>query len=300
MKLSFKEKKSMKSILLKPLNISLIFVALFAILLTSCEDSALIEYKEEFFIEGFLFVDQPIENIIVMRSQPITDTFRYEQSLVRNANVVVREKNGESFQLQTQQTGSRGYFYANKDYLVKPDTEYELEITLPNGNLVTGTTLTPPRSRWLRTTSNPLQYPSDTASNRRGDTLRWERVSGYPFYVISVRNLDTLNYGKYLNPPTDELNSRVPRDFGSENIWRDNTSLGLIANNESPVVWFTFRWFGLHEVSIFVPDFNMLQWFLQVQSSREYIDLLESVQGNAVGAFGSAYAIRDTVMLLKP
>jgi hypothetical protein len=43
----------------------------------------------------------------------------------------------------------------------------------------------------------------------------------------------------------------------------------------------------------------MTRWFIQVQASRDYSPLLGSIEGKAIGVFGSAAGIKDTFMLLK-
>ena len=74
---------------------------------------------------------------------------------------------------------------------------------------------------------------------------------------------------------------------------------GLIPNTETKVVFTTFKWYGLQEVSIFVPDPNYTLWFIQQVVKGQYDSRLSTVKGNGFGVFGSVSAIRDTVFLLK-
>ena len=276
-------------------------ILIVSFIFTSCEDEAPGEYKESFIVDALLIVDEPIQGISVIRSQPIFDKYVHDSALVRNANVVI-EGDGKTFNLKyrTKEDGIVGYYADDTTYKVKPNTAYSMKITLSNGEVITGETTTPGRTNWKIRAKEFIQYPKDTLKLPATDTVAWEKVPGNDFYLISVSCLDTLNYGKYLNPETEELNRRIYRPFGNnERRYREFTTISPIANTSSSIVWVTFKWFGLHQVKVFVPDFNFLRWYIQVQAKQEMDPLLTSVTGNAYGFFGSASFISDTSVVLK-
>ncbi|MCE5304372.1 hypothetical protein LLG34_01535 [bacterium] len=82
-----------------------------------------------------------------------------------------------------------------------------------------------------------------------------------------------------------------------EAYYRDLSYWVIVPSSKVPVVWTVFKWYGLHEVSVYAPDFNFLRWMVQTMTG-EINPLLSSVKG-AFGYFGSASVIRDTSVILK-
>jgi|DewCreStandDraft_4_1066084.scaffolds.fasta_scaffold00054_45 hypothetical protein len=275
-----------------------ILIFFIIIILESCEDPAPSDYQPQYFVEAILIANEPIQDIKLLKTQPIQDTFDYEKALVRNAKVTITG-DGKTFELIMDAKGEKGYYYPDSTYKVKPSTTYSLRIETSDKTILTGVTNVPPTTKWLKHSSNPLQYPKDTLNLPASESIRWEMVPDYYFYIISIKNLDTLEYGKYLIPPTQEKNRRTFRVGGRETRYYDLTSWALIANSETSVVWSVFKWFGLHETAIYVPDWNFTRWFLQVFAKGQYDPLLGSITGGGIGTFGSASVIRDTVFLLK-
>lgn len=273
---------------------------IFILGLNSCEDPVPTDYKQDVFIEAYLLVDEPIRNILIRTTIPITDSVAYDFGIVRDAKVKIIG-DGREFDLSINQNDNNGYFYTDTTYLIKSDVKYRLEIDFADGSRVVAETITPNRTEWIKKSNGFVQYPKDTLNLPATDTIAWKSAIGQSFYMLSVRCLDTLEYGKYLNPPTDELNRRVYRPFGNNNnnVNREYTQFAFIPNTRTSVVWNTFRFFGKHEVAIYTTDWNMTRWFIQVQANRDYSPLLGSVEGKAIGVFGSAAAIRDTFILLK-
>lgn len=287
-----------------------ILITFIILVIFGCQDPVPTDYEPENYLEAALVVGQPIDNIVLMRTQPIQDTFNYEKSLIRDAEVVITG-DGKEFKLSIDANGVRGY-YSNEEYIVKGNTEYKINITLPDGSFITGTTLTPDTLEWVRDVPNTIQYPIDTVKKESKDTLIWE---GIPtpvdfngdlkngFWGISVKALDTLEYGFYLDTvPNREKNRRLYSPFSSSsNEWRykELALWGLIPSKQTPVVWNYFKWYGLHEVSIYNLDNNYLSWVLQRITQSEYDERLSSVNGNGIGVFGSMNAIRDTFFLIK-
>lgn len=281
---------------MKNIFILLIFLSLFII---SCEDPVPTDYVEDFIVEGLLIVDDPIENITVMRSQPLTDIFNFDSAMVKDANVKIKGDDREFvLKYRTREDGGVGYYFPDTAYKIKSGVNYKLEITLPNGNFITGNTFTPTRTAWRYLPGKMVQFPLDTLNLSGRDSISWEKAPGFEFFMITIKCLDTLNYGKYLEPPTDEQNRRVYRPFGRQTGVIDPITIFPIPATETPIVWNAFRFFGSHRITIYVPDFNFLRWFLQAQGKGEADPLLTSVEG-AIGYFGSASAIRYDFFLLK-
>jgi hypothetical protein len=267
--------------------------------LTGCGDPAPFSYQEEYFVTGYLFVGEPLENIIVSRSMPLADSFNYKQSVIKDADIRIISE-GQTYNLVYRDSTLPDYHYPDSTVFVKPNTLYRLEIRLKDGKLITGETTTPSPISWVNQIPDTLYYPR-TTDEMKNDTLKlsWTKEPNALFYLVSVRCLDTVNYGKFLTPPTDEKNKRISRPF--ENSAPDQNEItrwGLVVSNETPVVWTALKWYGLNEIDIFAPDYNFLRWFIQYTRSTQANTLLTSVNG-AYGTFGSAARIKKQAFVIK-
>lgn len=279
----------------------ILILLLTIIALNSCEDPVPTDYIPVNYLEAALLVGQPIDNIKLMRTQPIQDTFNYEKSFIRDAEVIISGDDRE-FKLKIDSKGERGY-YSTDDYKVKGNTEYHITVKLADGTVITGKTLTPDTLHWVKDAPETIQYPKDTVNKESKDTLEWEGKATNGYWGISVKALDTLEYGFYLdNVPNSEKNRRVYNQFASSSSeWRykELALWGIIPSNQTPVIWNYFKWYGLHEVAIYNLDYNYLRWILQKVIQSEYDPRFSSVEGNGIGVFGSMNAIRDTFFLIK-
>lgn len=281
------------------MNKIFIIISLISLIFISCEDTAPGDYIENYIVEALLIVDEPIQGISVIKTQPIFEKYIHDSAFVRNAIVEINHNNlNYKLKFRNKEDGKVGYFLDDQTILVEPNTTYNLKITLPNGKVITGSTTTPNRIQWTKKAKDYIQYPIDSLKLPATDTIAWTKASGIDFYLVSVTCLDTLEYGKYLDPPTAEKNRRIWRPFRQDRFYREITSISPIANTQSTIVWDIFRWYGLQEVRIFAPDWNYLRWFIQAQARQELDPLLSSLEG-AYGYFGSTSVIKDTSFLIK-
>ncbi len=288
-------------------NLMLIFfkyiipVTFLTFFISSCEDPLPSDYIPETVVEAVLIVDKPIENIIVMRSQPLNKPFDYNASLIDDAEVIIRTE-GKEYNLVFRSNNNPGYYFPDTTEKVKSETTYTLEIKLKDGSLITGKTTTPKKTNWIYTPGTVIYYPKDTLKLAPVDSLRIEYapVDNNMFYILSVVCRDTLDYGKYLTPATDEKNRRIIRPWNEDNetFFYDLSTWYFLPTTKTPIVWTVFKWFGKHTVNIYVPDQNYLNWFLQHVIKGSYDPLLSSVDG-AIGVFGSASQISHDFFLIK-
>lgn len=276
--------------------IILLSIAIFS---QSCEDLPPSVYIEEYVLEALILVDEPIQGIILTKTMPLSEKYVYDSAMIRDATVIIKEGD-EEFELKfrPKEDGIRGYYYPDTTYLVKAQTNYTIEVTMPNGNKITGSTLTPSKTAWEKRPNDFVNFPKDSINLPPTDTIAWQKVSGFDFFLLAFTNLDTLDYGKYLDPPTTELNRRIERPWREDRFYREVTGIGPIPASKTPIIWSIFRWFGKHSVTIYSPDWNFLRWFLQAQGRAQAEPILTSIEGG-IGFFGSAHAIRDTFFLVK-
>lgn len=284
--------------------IKILFVLIPIIIITGCQDLPPDVYDPKPYVEAYLIVDHPVENIKIMRTQSLTDTFKLEESFIRDAEVFIHYNNN-TLKLVTDSKGTEGYYYPDTSIKILPETEYELEVRLKNGNLITGKTKTPQRFEWKNKPPASLQFPQDTINfTDAEDTLKisWNKVPYAIYYFVRITCLDTALYGKYLNPPTLDSNRRVFKPLtnpDNPSYYRTQT-WGFVPINEVPIVWTFFKWYGKHRISILTPDFNFLKWSLQYFQASQYDPLLGNIEGDGIGVFGSASEIDADFFLYMP
>lgn len=271
-----------------------------------CEDTPPNEYVPQYVVETYLIVDQPMQGISLTRSQPLTDTFRVANGLVTDADVSL-VADGRTYPLQYRAEGGQGgYFYPDTSELVKPNTLYKLEIRTKDGGHITAQTLTPGRVEWTKAPLDTITIPEkgNPAYLKPPDSLdlAWTPVPGVNEYLIRVTALDTLDYGKYLTPPTPELNRRVNPDFDEfepPTRQAEKTRWGFVTSTKTPIVWAVFKWFGPQDVVLYAADAAFVRWFKMTQwtGNAQYDPLLGNVRGDGIGVFGSASVTRKKVFM---
>jgi len=280
-------------------------VVVFAMLASGCEDEPPTDYVPMPYVEAYLFVDRPITNVVVAISQPLTSPYTYGNGSVADAQVTITG-GGKTYTLQYHEiNGAGSYFYPDTNEVIQPDTEYNLEVRLKDGKVLTAATLTPQRIAWVAAPKDVAQYPSDTVRLPLVDSLAisWTKGNNSE-YLVRVTRLDTLNYGAYLTPPTGEMNERTnangedseSRDIYSSAMW------GFLQATTAPMVWRAFRWYGMNEVAIIAPDKHFLNWFKLTQFSGNpatFNDQFSNIRGGGVGVFGSGAIVTKNLFLLK-
>ena len=271
--------------------------------LSSCEDPVAFDYIPQYAVEAYLLVDDPIEGIMITKSQPVADSFVYENGIVNDADVKIIANQKDTFQLQFRNSDRGGEYFTNGDYTVQPETQYDLIVKTKDGATITGTTITPKRISWIKPPRSILQYPVDTINLISPDSLSitWTPLSEIKEYLIAFTCMDTLGYGTYLQPATEEPNRKITRFFGrnSDNPRLRNTTLyGFLPGTKAPTVWTAFRWFGKHRITIYAPDPNFVKWFKAGWSGNQYDYRLSSVQGG-LGVFASGSYIEQEIFLIK-
>lgn len=280
-------------------------LAALPILFVACEDQPPTDYIPVPFLEAYLIVDKPIEGVVVAISQPITEPFDYRDMMTRDAEVVL-SANGVDYPLQyVEDDGIGSYRHADTTYRVQPETTYRIRVRMADGTTMTAETTTPERIEWIIPPRDVLQYPQDTTQLFSPDSLRIAWTPGnVPEYIIRVTVLDTLSYGSYLTPPTEEINERtnnLPFEDPGDPQFYTRIRWGFIQVSQAPTVWAAFRWYGRSEVAILAPDKALLDWFKATQwggRSVEYRDQYSNISGG-LGVFGSASVASKEVLLLK-
>lgn len=283
--------------------------AMVMLLFTSgCEDPVPTDYKEEILLEGLLIVGEPLENVRILRTLPVTDTFSFERASIPDATIIVRA-DGVDVPMEFVADPRGGTYRAiDTAYRVKPNVVYSVTVNARGAEL-SASTRTPAPFEYTAPPRPWLRYPSpDSLLVSVDDSLliSWTGVQGTDLYIISITCLDTLGYGQYLQPPTSEANSRTIRpnpDFFDQSgtlLANERTTLGVTRFTTTQTVWGVFRWYGPHEIRIYAPDRAFLEWIDLVGSGRRSsYDYQQSNVRGGLGAWGSASMVKQRTFLLK-
>ncbi len=287
---------------------NVLVIVLLALAVAGCEDPVPTDYTEEIVLEGILLVNEPLQDVRVLRTLPVTDTFRFEQAIITDASVVVTA-DGIDVPMSFV-SGPNGGTYRATDttYRVKPNTVYSVVVNA-RGSQLTATTTTPSTFEWRTPPKAIIQFPpKDSLLLPVDDSLlvTWTPVPSTELYIIGLMCLDTSNYGSYLSPQTGETNERTTRpspDFFDRSgtlVENERTTLGATPFTTSQTVWGIFRWYGMHELRVYAPDRAFLEWFYLVGGGRRssYDYRLGNINGG-LGVWGSASIVKSNSFLLK-
>ncbi len=281
--------------LLPAILLALLFVS-------SCEDAPPTDYLPRPYVQGYLLVGEPIQDIIVAVSQPIDQPYDFGSSLVRNAEVQIQVDERIIPLVFREQPGGGSYVSVDSSIRVQPQTTYKLFIRMPDGAVVRAETTTPAIIAWLDSPPDRVQYPRDTTRLAADDSLSVSWTSGGSTdFLVRVMALDTVGYGGYLSPATSEPNARTNNRGERRSINYSLTRWGYTAQSRTQIAWSSFSWFGRNDIAIFSPDRWFLKWFKSVQFSRlspEY-DPQESNISGGIGVFGSAAVISKEMFVQK-
>lgn len=296
----------MKKIILSML-VSLIFLTF-----TACEDEIRYDYQEQKYVEALLIVGKPIERIRVSRSLPLDQPFDFEKTYIKDATVKITDQSTEEeYVLEYRDEPEPAYYYSDPNLLIKEETVYELDVVFADNSTASGLTITPSQFEWKKELVDEIQYPKDSV-NAPGDTnlrFSWTRSNQHYFaederyYWMGIECLDTLEYGKYLDNVDDsELNRRIERPFEEDANYYDETVRWggpFFKVESSPVVWTAFKWYGKHKVTVYSPDPKFHKWMIHYQRFGTYTPSMFSVEGDAIGLFGSAAIIEAESFVIK-
>lgn len=288
------------------LLLALVFTA--GLIVVGCEDPVPTDYKEEIMLEGLLLVGEPLEDVRVLRTLPVTDTFSFARAALPEAKIFVTADGLDvPMAYVTDQRGGT-WRAADTSYRVLPNTTYSVLVEA-RGKTLTATTRTPSTFEWKTPPRAMIRFPHpDSLLTSVADSLlvSWTPVANTELYIIGLTCLDTLGYGQYLDPQTDDTNVRTVRpkpDFFDRSgtlIANERTTLGATPFTTSQTVWGVFRWYGQHELRVYAPDKAFLEWFYLVGGGRRssYDYRLGNINGG-LGVWGSASVIKQRSFLIK-
>jgi hypothetical protein len=285
-------------------SILLLISLMLSAFVVGCGDPVPTDYEQEIVVEGFVFVGQPIEGIRVMKTLPISDTFRFVDAAIRDAQVRITV-DGVPLSVEYVADSLGGtYRVADRSYRAVSGATYDIEVEAL-GKKLTASTVTPDTLSWVQAPKDTLQYPGRMFELTRNDSLdvSWTAVTGVSQYIVAVECIDTLGYGVYLTPQTADTNRRIRDqdrfDTGTL-IASERVRFGFSILPRAPTVWSVFKWFGKQEIRVYAGDPAFQEWFRMVGFGRRssYDYRLSNIKGG-LGTWGSASSISKSTFLKK-
>lgn len=280
-------------------------LAALGLFLFGCADPVPDDYVEEIVVQGFVIADQPLTNVRVFRTLPIKDTFTFAKAMIKDAVVNVTE-NGVPVPMEFVDDSLGGHYRAvDTSFRAKHNTTYDLQV-IARGRTLTATAQTRGAFDWVKPPVDTLNYPGRANETKIYDSLNisWQGQAGTERYIVAMECLDTLGYGTYLTPPTTDTNRRLrdPEDEFDDGtlIANERTRFGFTIVSNTPVVWFAFKWFGMHRLHIYTGDEAFQEWHSMVGFGRRsnYDYRLGNVVGG-LGVWAGASQITSDIFLKK-
>lgn len=296
---------------MKSFSIRLLFTM--AALLTSlsaCDPYQQDDYREQYVVQAFMVVDQPMPMIRLTTTSPINATYNTNAVAVSGAQPEIRKLDAQGKVLQTipYRMKSAGWYEAlNPQIKVDPLSTYELSIRTANAPEITARTFTPDRLRVLNLNNTSIKYQS---------TEQFEVIvsySAYPgrqnYYVFTVETLD---------PDKAELTPFYADAIGEderETVFKNQSNIvfegnyGLDPSRTALTLklpWLGFAFYGPNRVSTHVLDDAMYDFIrtkdVQLGGSTlspgEINNVLTNVK-NGLGIFGSYASASVDINILK-
>jgi hypothetical protein len=262
------------------------FVLVAAILwIFSARCSEEVKTNDNFVVEAYVYADEPIKNIKIKYTTPITET-ETTGLPVTDATVALKRSGKEYF--LTYNNATNNYFYSGGDFQVKPGDALELSVTSKT-RTATATTVVPLATKDLKISTDKIYIPPILLNSGTKDQLtqlfakarikvNWDN-SGNQLHFIAIESLDSF----------DPI---FPKNFPAGVITLFRTFRFVTApNRESTydVVGLSLETYGRYRIKVYRVNKEYADLFEnQTQDSRD----LNAPPSNIRNAFGifSAFA----------
>jgi len=306
-------------------------VALPAILvlavLVGCDTTAL-EPESQVVVEAYLQAGAPLDSVRVTRTASADDAYAPEEAAIRGAEVMVQRLDDDGDVAvavpYTEADTTAGIYAPEATPTVAPRTTYRLEVTTPEGPVVTSTTTVPASVEVVRTENDTTTYPGED----RSDSPQFEltirpgpsALERQNVYVLTSRSL--LDFQAIPANPSDSTLQRLLTPFYLDGYDADDDTLASLRVNSSGLLnednftrnedgtvdialpWLAVAFYGPNQIRASVVDNNVYD-FLRTQSAQqmslapgEIPNVIEHVEGGT-GVFGS-YAQAGGMAVIRP
>ena len=287
-----------------------LLLGLISVALVACDSYEQDEFVPEVVVESYLVAGEPLPEVRVSVTAPISSRYTFENFGVEGANVIVNllgEEGGveESYSFVEESRGV--YLPAEESAVVQPLRRYALEVRVPGGNdVVRSQTLVPGHFEMSTVSGDTIVYQSAVQLEARITNSIYPGRKSY--YLFTIEAEDTLNYG--LTPFYADI---IDEDDGMSKSDLVRNSSGITNENDFTrhgdgtlslkLPWIGIAFYGPNTIIANAIDDNLYD-FKRSQmggssSPGEMDNLLDHVE-NGRGVFGSMVRDQLTVFIAEP
>ncbi|MCC5926252.1 MAG: DUF4249 family protein [Bacteroidetes bacterium] len=283
-------------------------LALSLVLLSGCDLYPQDDYSEQYVIDAWLIALEPMPDIRLSTTAPISEFFDVQARGVSEALVVVHmmSDSGDAEWTGIFEHLQHGvYSLTDSSHIIQPNRTYSLEITTPANRIIRASTTVPDTFRVVNVNTRSLPYQS--AERFTLDLTRSVNPNRQSYYVFSSETLDPINaeltpfYANFDAERDDFfivssgiINEANSRRFGSDFV-------------ELVYPWIGIAFYGPNRLQAAAVDDNIFDFIRTAgtqlgggtQSPGEIENLLYNIDGG-IGIFGSYSRITLDVNIEKP
>lgn len=264
-----------------------ILLFIISILIFSACDTTTTEPSNKFVIEAFLYANEPVNDIYIKTTFPITEVDDISTP-ISDAEVVLYKNNTAYALIPSDSAGY--YHYPNTDLTVETGDIFQLKVT-HEGTTATAETIVPTPTEGLQVTPDTMFFPtiglgpvSDSIRNYLGSlrmTATWDNLLEDYYYltietvsdtikpIFSIFIANALSRFKYVSEPTN--------------------------GNSLSVNGISFTSLGTHRIKVYHINQEYVDLYLnQEQDSRDLNEPPSNIN-NALGVF-SAFNSQEFLM----
>jgi hypothetical protein len=169
-----------KEIIMKK-SISLLYLLI--LFIAGCQENPVIPEEEQLVLQAYLYADEPITEVTVMLSRPLSSSDTVNQ-LISTANVLLY-KNNTSYQLTPSIQDPGKYYYAGNVLSVLSNEHYKIEVHY-NGLISTAETTVPLKPENMSANISTMTFTKETMTTPFGGTI--DRITTSDSLVVSWSN----------------------------------------------------------------------------------------------------------------
>lgn len=288
---------------------------LISIIITAgCELYEQDDYQEYYVVESYLVAGSPLSDLLLSKTSPIDEEYRFENVVVGEAEVEIRLLNADSSIAERYAYIQRenGTFAPAVRVIVKEKSLYQLHISLPNGDTVEAKTFVPGNFEIVNKDemAKDYVYQSDQQIQLRTTASSYitDRQTYYIFTVNAVNPDSSKLTPFYRNIVIDEENDLENFTINSSGIINEkNYERNADETITLDVPWLSFAFYDTSKVITNAIDDNMYD-FARTQSAQtggtslspgEIQNVRYHVNGG-IGIFGSMASDTIQVQILRP
>lgn len=235
----------------------------FLVILSGCELYEQDEYREYYVVESYLVADDNLQQVRLSTTNPIEETYRFEDNTVSGATVEIQRLNpdssvAEEYQYQEQQAG---VYTPVHNTTIQDKQLYRLQVITPGGDEISSITYVPgdfeitndPQSSYVYQSSEQVELTT-TASEYITDRQT------YFVFTVNTLDPDPDNLTPFYNDQVDDEDTNIEEFYinssgiVNEGNFEQNPDNGNITVS---LPWIGVAFYGSNNIIVNAIDDNL-------------------------------------------